>query len=112
MSNSFSQSEIAKASNNLKIDLHMLGASKKTSSPLIYRMHAISAMAMRIHHYLRAKKFNPNKDNFDSMLFKYSTKVKMTFKNIPADYGIEEKIGLTLQSMKNFTLEKISRKIL
>ena len=105
------QSEVPKARNNLKLDLHTGGASKKTELPLKLLVTGDFSHGKEKAALSERDKVNINKNNFDAVLSDFSPGVNLTVENTLAGDGSEENICLNFRNMKDFTPEQVARQI-
>lgn len=110
MADSF-QCEVPKARINLKLDLHTGGASKKTELPLKLLVVGDFSNGQETDSLSERSKVNINKNNFNSVISKYSPKINITVENTLAGDGSEDNINLTFQNMKDFSPEQVARQI-
>jgi len=110
MAESF-QNEVPKARINLKLDLHTGGAKRKTELPLKLLIAGDFSHGQEKAALSDRKKFNVNKNNIDAVLAEYSPEIDVSVKNTLMEQGGEQRISLTIQSMKDFSPEQLSRQI-
>ncbi|MCZ7834964.1 type VI secretion system contractile sheath small subunit, partial [Atlantibacter hermannii] len=110
MSGSF-QDEIPKARINLKLNLHTGGAQKKIELPLKLLVTGDFSNGQDNRPLSEREKVNINKNNFNSVLGKFSPSVNLTVENTLAGDGSEENVKLTFREMKDFEPEAVARQI-
>ncbi|UYU33852.1 type VI secretion system contractile sheath small subunit [Siccibacter colletis] len=110
MSESF-QNEVPKARINLRLDLHTGGAQKKIELPLKLLVTGDFSNGEESRPLSERKKFDINKNNFNSVLSEFSPAVNLTVKNTLADDGSEENIRLAFKDIKDFEPEQVARQI-
>lgn len=110
MSDSF-QNEVPKARVNLKLDLHTGSAQKKTELPLKLLALGDFSNGREDRPLSERGKVNVNKNNFNSVLAKFSPSVDFTVANTLAADGGDENIHLAFREMKDFEPEQVARQI-
>ncbi|TDN54852.1 type VI secretion system protein ImpB [Buttiauxella sp. JUb87] len=111
MADSTFQGEIPKARVNIRLDLHVGNAQKKTELPLKLLAMGDFSNGKEDLPLSERSKLNVNKNNFNSVLSELNPELKFSVPNTLSDDGTEENVSLSFHEMKDFEPEQVARQI-